>query len=383
MELFSVKSGEATVYFGANSIQKLRKYLNKYDLICLVTGRSSAEVSGALSDAVGLLNELDVKYIHFSEIKPNPTDVQVSELAQFIWEHGAEAVLAIGGGSVIDAAKVAAAIVAGGGRVEEYMSGLRKPKRVLPLFAVNLTHGTGTEVDRYAVVTIEEEKAKFGRPIAYPIASVDDPKYLLTLPKSQTIYTTLDAFYHSYESATVKRSKSPYVRLLGRESIGLIRDWLPKALSNLRDIECRYWLLYSSLLAGMAIDHASTHIIHAIEHALSGIQPKLAHGAGLAIIGPRAIYYTHKAMPEESATALRPIAPELKGIPDEAEEAAKAVAEFQRSVGFEERLSDYGFGRDDVKDVIELVLGPLRYLSEETPFPVSEEIIKDIYLSSL
>ena len=378
-----MRSGGATVYFGVGTVAKLKKYLSNFSSICLVTGRSSAEVSGALGDVVKLLNELGIEYMRFSSVQPNPTATQVRELARFIWESGVEAIVAIGGGSVIDAAKVASAVVANGGKVEDYLRMVRKPKKLLPIYAVNLTHGTGTEVDRYAVVTIEESKEKLGIAVAYPEVGIDDPKYLITLPRNQTIYTALDAFYHSYESATVGKSKSPYVRLLGKESIGLIRDWLPKALSNLRDIECRYWLLYSSLLAGMAIDHASTHIIHAIEHALSGIQPKLAHGAGLAIIGPRAIYYTHRAMPKESATVLRPIAPELKGVPEEAEEAARAVAEFQRSVGFEERLSDYGFGRDDVKEVIELVLGPLRHLSEETPFPVSEGIIKDIYLSSL
>ena len=173
------------------------------------------------------------------------------------------------------------------------------------------------------------------------------------------------------------------MRLLAREAIRLIRSWLSKVLSNLRDLEGRYWLLYASMLAGVAIDAASTHVVHAIEHALSGMRPELAHGAGLAAIGPRAVYYIHKASPEHSAATLKPIAPDIKASPEDAEKASKAVEEFQRSLGFDEKLSDYGFGKDDVEEVAKLVLGPLKYMSEETPFPVTEEVVKDIYLSSL
>ncbi len=381
VDAFSIKIGEVTLYFGEDSLAELKRYLSESELVCIVTGKSSAEVSGALGDSVRLLEELGIKYVVYRGIKPNPSSDQVSDLARFMWEHGVDAVLAIGGGSVIDAAKVASAVAAGGGRVDEYMDGTRKPELVLPLYAVNITHGTGTEVDRYAVVTVG--KIKYGRAICYPVASVDDPKYTLTLPKSQTLYTALDTFYHAYESATVGKSRSPYVRLLAGEAIKLVKDWLSKVLSNLRDLEGRYWLLYASMLAGIAIDTASTHIVHAIEHALSGMKPELAHGAGLAMIGPRAVYYIHKASPEHSASALKPIVPDIKASPEDAEKASRAVEEFQRSLGFEERLSDYGFGKDDVEEVVKLVLGPLKYMSDETPFPVTEEIVKDIYLRSL
>ncbi len=103
-------------------------------------------------------------------------------------------VIAIGGGSVIDTAKVASVVAASGGRVEDYLYFRMKTKRMIPLIAINLTHGTGTEIDRYAVITIDETRGKRGIGIRYPDISFDDPRYTLTLPENQTLYTSLDAF---------------------------------------------------------------------------------------------------------------------------------------------------------------------------------------------
>lgn len=114
------------------------------------------------------------------------------------------------------------------------------------------------------------------------------------------IYTSLDAFYHAYEAAT-QREASPFVLMLSTEAIRLVRSWLPRALTSPQDLIARYWLLYASMLAGIAIDLAGTSIVHTIEHVLSGLNPQLAHGCGLGIVRPRSAYYIHRASPEASA----------------------------------------------------------------------------------
>ena len=81
------------------------------------------------------------------------------------------------------------------------------------------------------------------------------------------------------------------------------------------------------MLAGIDIDASATHIIHAIEYAVSGLKLELAHGAGLAILGPRSIYYTHKAVPQESARVLRQIDPTIKPVPEDAEKAENTIRE--------------------------------------------------------
>ncbi len=376
---FTLLHGPTKLYFGLNVVQCIKKRLEGSSKVAIVTGRSSAKVSGALDDVVDILKDLGIEYEVISGVTPNPWDYQADEVALKIWELGADAVIAIGGGSVVDTAKFATVIASCGGRAKDYLCFRRRAcQYVRYLIAINLTHGTGTEVDRYGVLTIKDTREKRGVPILYPRVGVDDPRYTLTLPLNQTIYTSLDAFYHAYESATTKET-SPYIELLSEESIRLIHEWLPKVIKDLRDLRSRYYLLYASMLAGIAIDSGSTHLVHAIEHALSGIEPKLAHGAGLAMIGPKIVELTHKVRPEESARVLKSLDPNIKAYTEEAPKARRVVEEFQGSIGFKERLSDYGIGKDDFKEVIELVMRRLRYLWEEvTPFTVSEELINEI-----
>lgn len=352
------------LYFGPSSIAGLEDWLKNHEGILIATGRRSAKESGALDDALKILSKHGVAYEVFSDVTPNPWASQADRMAERAWAMGAEAILAIGGGSVIDAAKVAAMIVVSGGRAADYVYGRRRAKGCLPVYAVNLTHGTGTEVDRYSVLTVDETKEKRGMISVYPTVSVDDPRYTLTLQRDQTVYVSLDAFYHAYESAT-QAGSPPIVELLSAEVIRLLREWLPRATENLRDLEARYWLLYASMLAGVAIDIAGTHVNHMLEHELSGANPRLAHGCGLALLGPRVVFYTHKLSPQASAAVLRALDPTIRPVPDDAEKAARAVKEFQESVGFRERLSDYGFSESDLREIVRRRAGFMGFSEEQ------------------
>lgn len=379
--LFTLRYGSTKLYFGVNVLSELEECISCHREVVVVTGKTSAKVSGALRDVEKIL-KTSVNYVIYDNISPNPWASQVEELAEVIWSVGADLVIAIGGGSPIDAAKMASVIALSGGKVKDYVQGHKVPKRSIPLLAINLTHGTGTEVDRYAVVTLDDTREKHGLSVKYPEISIDDPRYTLTLDKKQTIYTSLDAFYHSYESATCK-SRNLFVESLAREAISIITNSLPRLVNDLKNLELREKLLYASMIAGIAIDSSSTHVIHAIEHVLSGLQPKLPHGCGLALIGPRSIYYTHKVVPEYSAYILRALDPTLKPIAEDAEKAQKIVEKFQREVGFDERLSDYGFTVKDIDLILDYVFNKLNYLHEDSFFPLTSEIVKDIVTYSI
>ncbi|MEM2511924.1 MAG: iron-containing alcohol dehydrogenase, partial [Ignisphaera sp.] len=216
----------------------------------------------------------------------------------------------------------------------------------------------------------------------YPIVSFEDPKYTITMPHKQVIYTSLDAFYHAYEAAT-GRDSSPFALMFAEEASKLIMRWLPIASKDPKNIEARYWLLYASMLAGIAIDNSRAHIIHAIENVLSGINTDLPHGAGLAMIGPAAIMYIHRAVPEHSCRTIRHIDPSLRPVEEDAEKAGKVVMMFERSVGFDEKLYDYGFTEKEVQIIVNTVVNVLSHNLRLTPFNVDIETIKSIYLRSL
>lgn len=364
LKQFKLKYASLTLHFGPHVLNELERDLSKHERILVATGRRSAKESGALDEALSILSKHGIVYDIFSDVTPNPWSSQADKMANRAWEFGAEAILAIGGGSVIDTAKVAAMIAVSGGKAVDYIYGKRRARGHIPVYAVNITHGTGTEVDRYSVLTVDDAREKRGFISIYPSASVDDPRYTITLPRSQTLYTSLDAFYHAYEAATQPWA-SPFVEMLSYETIKLIRDWLPVAIEKPANLEARYKLLYASMLAGIAIDMAGTHIVHVLEHVLSGMKPELAHGGGLAITGPRSAYYIHKKSPLASAKLLQLLDPSIRPLAEDASKAEAAIRRFQESVGFTETLNQYGFSDVELIKIAEKGEWPLELSTEE------------------
>ncbi|ADM27254.1 iron-containing alcohol dehydrogenase [Ignisphaera aggregans DSM 17230] len=381
---FVIRSGKTILYFGMNSLDKVSNVLSRYRRIYIVTSRSAAKVSGALDDVMEILNRYGVKYEVFSGVTPNPLENIIEDASECAWRFGAEAIIAIGGGSVIDTAKIVSVISRCGGRVKDYVFGTRDFCGSLPLIAINLTHGTGSEVNRYAVATLLEPRTKYGlaNEYMYPLIGIDDPRYTLSLPYNQTLYTSIDAMYHALE-ASCGRDSSPYVLAIAEEAIKNIVTWLPIALREPKNIEARYWLLYASMLAGISIDHSRAHLIHAIENVLSGINTELPHGAGLAMLGPTAIKYLYRSRPKELHRLLRHIDPELKPSEDDAIKASRAIEEFQKGLGFNERLSNYGFRDEDIDRVIETTNKYLRYGLSLAPIEIKDDIIREIVSSAL
>ncbi len=376
---FVVRSGRTTLYFGLNSLDRISNVLSRYRRIYIITSRSAAKVSGALDNVIDILNKYEVKFELFSNVTPNPLESIINSASESVWRFGAEAIIAIGGGSVIDTAKIVSVIARCGGRVKDYVFSSRDFCGSLPLIAINLTHGTGSEVNRYAVVTLLEPRTKYGlaNEHMYPLISIDDPRYTISLPYRQTLYTSIDAMYHALE-ASCGRDSSPYVLTIAEEAIRNIVTWLPIAVKDLKNIEARYWILYASMLAGICIDHSRAHLIHAIENVLSGMNTELPHGAGLAMIGPIAIRYLYRARPKELYRLLRYIDPELRPSEDDALRASRAIEEFQKSLGFSEKLSDYGFGDKDIDRIVETVSKYLRYGLSLAPMEIGNDIIREI-----
>lgn len=381
---FTLRYGRTQLHFGPGSASALEGWIVKFRRVYVVTSKSAARVSGALKEVVDYLARNDVRYEVFDGIVANPPASVVDAAAERAWRFGAESVIAIGGGSVIDSAKLASVIAHCGGRASEYLARARDVCGALSIAAVNLTHGTGSEVNRIAVATIDEtrEKVSVASEHMYPSIAVDDPRYLTTLPRSQTIYTALDAFYHALEASS-SRASSPFTRILCEKSVQLIVRWLPVAVEEPDNIEARYWLLYSSALSGIAVDNSRTHLIHAIEHVLSGLEPSLAHGSGLALLGPAAIRVLYEHAPDALYELLRHLDRSLSPSPGDADRAAEAIRRFQAGVGFKESLADYGFSADMAERVAEASLASMGYLLALAPVDVSRDLIRRIYVESV
>ncbi|MGC8969271.1 MAG: iron-containing alcohol dehydrogenase [Conexivisphaera sp.] len=342
MNAFHWVYGGASIYVGPGVLRHLRGELDGVRKVVVVTGRTAARASGALADLESLLTEAGVERAIYDRVAPNPPSAQAEDVARIVKSERAGAIIAVGGGSAIDVSKVASAIAVGGGSAIDYIYGRARASPSIPVYAVNLTHGTGSEANRYANLTDIATGDKIGGEVVYPRASFDDPKYTLTMPREQILCTSFDALYHAYESATTAGSPPLAQDISEVVARNVVRS-LPLAAREPSSIEHRYWLMYAAMLAGVAIDISPTNLIHAVENFLSGLRPTLPHGCGLAIIGPTLARIVHTASPAQSTRMLRAIDPGFDGTP---EGATKVLSSFQESVGFARTLGDYGVDED-------------------------------------
>ena len=389
--VFTLTPARPVTYFGVGAVKKISEIAENLkkqgiDRVIIVTDPvvwQSTKVEQYIKPA---LESNGVEYSIYDKVRPNPTYESCDELAKIAREFNAKAFIAVGGGSHIDTAKTAAALVKNPGRTaKDLYEKIININDALPLVAINTTHGTGSEVDKFAVAQSDGGyKPAIAGPALYPMFTIEDPSLTITLPKRQTLATALDAFNHSFEAATTK-TRNPYSTLLAATAIRLIAKWLPIAANEPNNITARYWLMYASAIAGIAFDIAMLHLTHMLEHPLSALNPKITHGIGLTALFPAVLNVTYKVLPEISAYLLSPIIPGLKGEPGEAEYAEKEIEKWFASIGVPDKLSDLGFTESDINRLVENAMtSPMTpMMAASSPVEVTRDLVRWIYERSL
>lgn len=390
-EIREIRS-KTTVYLGVGAIEKIYDIASNLknmniDKVLIVTGRGAYKKTGAWEYVEKALEKENITYILYNEVTPNPTVDQVDEAARMGNELGAKAVIGIGGGSPIDAAKSVAILLEYKDKTARDIYEFKfTPEKAAPVIAINLTHGTGTEGDRFAVVSIPEKEYKpaIAYDCIYPLYAIDDPQLMVKLPIHQTCYVSVDAINHVVEASTSKVA-NPYTILLAKETVRLVSRYLPQALQHPGDLTARYYLTYASLIAGICFDNGLLHFTHALEHPLSGVKPDLSHGLGLGILLPSVIKEIYPSVSEVLADILLPIVCGLEGNPGEAEIAAKGIEKWLYSIGITEKLTDLGFKENDVEKLTKLAFETpsLDLLLSMAPIDADEKVVSNIFRNSL
>ena len=384
----------AKVYFGVGAMHKIDDILKDLkskgaDKVIVISGRNAYKATGAWDIIEKARKDNNVGYVNYDRVTPNPTTDGIDEAKKIALDFGAKAVIAIGGGSPIDTGKSVAVLMD-----EKYQDKTADelyeykfaPESAVPVVAINLTHGTGTEANRFAVATVVKKdfKPAIAYDCIYPSYSIDDPAVCVKLSPKQTMYTSIDAVNHVIEAATSKVA-SPYSISIAKETIRLVAKYLPLALKNPDDLEARYFLMYAALLGGICFDNGLLHYTHALEHPLSAVKHDLSHGLGLAILLPAVIETIYPDKAATLADILEPIAPDLKGEPQEAQSAAIAVEKWLFETGVKEKLEDMGYTESDVEKLTNLAFTTpsLDGLLAIAPNEATKERVEAIYRKSM
>lgn len=287
---------------GENCIKNNSAYFSMFgEKALIVTGKRSAEISGALADVTDVLDAQGINWTMFNHVENNPTIETCYAGGQAAKDFGASLIIAIGGGSPMDAAKAIATYAVNELKPMEIYHGNFKNKP-LPIISIPLTAGTGSEITPYSVLTVHslENKKTFTHPDNFSKVAFLDPNYLKSLPKSVLYDTVADALSHGIESILCKRD-SMMSQVYAEASIKLISEALEGVLSGNPDLEK---LLFASSLAGMAISQTGTVIVHSMGYMLTYYKGT-PHGRANALLLPGFLKLCQKHCPEKLQIVLR------------------------------------------------------------------------------
>lgn len=272
------------VLAGAGSLQKLPELLAAAG--CKKPMIVASRRQCAASEFTAMAEKLPA-WSGFHSVTANPRIETVEQIVRQFRAEGCDSMVAIGGGSPMDAAKAAAARLARPNRSVGQLKGLLKVhKRIVPFAAVPTTAGTGSETTIAAVVTDEaHHKYAVSDLCLIPRWAILDPELTVSLPASVTAETGLDALTHAVEAYTNVLYNTGETRRLARQAVKAIFEYLPKACADGNDLHARQEMLTASYRAGFAFTRASVGNVHAIAHTLGGLYD-VPHGRANAVLLP-------------------------------------------------------------------------------------------------
>jgi len=269
---------------------------------------------------------------------------------------GADVIVSLGGGSVIDTAKGICIVLKEGGSLRNFQGMQMLTRLQTPHVVIPTTAGTGSEVTSGAVVLDKDQGQKI---IIFeyfntPRVAILDPRMTENLPAHLTASTGMDAMTHAVESY-VAQTRNPISDSAALHAIKLIVKHLPLAVSNGGDLAARGQMQIAALLAGWAFSNAMVGLVHAMAHSLGAVC-RVPHGLANGILLPHVMRYNLDEIPDltaDIAEAMGAAATEMD-ISDNAVAAANNMEAFAQSVGLNQRLKDLGVTEDQLKECAEL-----------------------------
>ena len=344
------------IRFGRGKVNCLAEEIAKCGKkVLLVYGGGSIKKNGIYSKVYEVLEDFEI--YELPGIEPNPKLGSVRKGAEICKKYGIEAILAVGGGSTIDASKHIACAAFYDGDPWDLVLDRSKVTGALPIFTVLTISATGSEMNPGAVISNEEtkEKLEINHPLLYPTLSVCDPSYQFSLPAKQTAAGTVDIFSHILEQYFQPNDGAFITDRLSEAALKTCIKYGPIALTKPDDYEARSNLMWTG---SIALNHLFTFgkgggwSVHPIEHELSAFYD-LTHGVGLAILTPAWMKYVL------SDTTVKRFAMYARNVWDVSDEddpgAANAgiflTERFFKELGMPSKLSEVGIDDSKFKEM--------------------------------
>lgn len=376
--------------FGIGKLNELhaQEMPGKKAMVVISNGKSMKE-TGTLYRVLKELAQAGVETAVFDRVQANPLRSTVMDGAAFAKENCCDFVVALGGGSVMDASKAMAAMAANDGDIWDYMNGGTGGGKVLtekalPVVCITTTAGTGSEADQWGVITNDETNEKIGfggYDCLFPVLSVVDPELMISVPAKFTAYQGFDALFHSTE-CYISKAHNLMGDMLALTAIKNIGKYLMLAVKDGTDLEAREGVAFANNLSGQVMTVSSCTSEHSMEHAMSAYHQELPHGAGLIMIS--AAYYQHfvdcHVCDERFVTMARALGKEDAASP---QDFVDMLVQLQKDCGvFDLKMSDFDIQEDELDTLAKNARETMGGLFTADPCELSHKDCVAIYQKS-
>ncbi|MGP0585371.1 iron-containing alcohol dehydrogenase [Paenibacillus timonensis] len=368
---------------GPGSVKLVGEEIAKLNLkkALLVTDKVLHE-NGVVKQITDVLDQEDIIYSIFDEVKPNPSTTNVHDGLAVFQKEGCDFIITVGGGSPQDTGSGIGILATNGGNIADYEGVGKSRNKSVPIVAISTTAGTAAEVTINYVITDEARKLKMIMvdPNALPVIAVNDPELMMKKPKGLTAATGLDALTHAIEGYTAKGAFE-LTDAIAYKSIELIAKYLEQAVEQGSNVEARSGMGWGSFIAGLCYSNAGLGIVHSMAHQLGG-EYDLPHGVANAMLLPYVMEFNMDACPHKFADIARALGLDTSGAAT-VEEAAKMaideVCRISKAVNIPS-LRESAFRVEDVEKLAEQALKDA--CTGANPKPVTKEDIIAIYMKA-
>ena len=374
------------VVFGRNALEKLHTLpaLGKKALLVTSNGKSYIK-NGSFDKAVKELESLGIAYVHFGQVAANPENTVVEEGAKLGRKEGVDFVIALGGGSVMDASKSIAMLIPQHTDIlwdfaNSPAGGKKMPtEKALPWIAITTSAGTGSEVDATSVISNPGAHEKIGvSGCPFATYAIVDPELMRTVPPKFTAYQGFDALFHSLEGY-ISCKHNLMSELVERTAIENIGKYLPRAVRDGNDMEAREKVAFANTLSGYSMVFASCTSEHSMEHAMSAYHTQLPHGAGLIMLSLEYFrFWINRHVCDDRFIDMAKFLG--KNDADKPEDFITALADLEHECGVDDlKMSDYGIQKEDAMTLAKNARATMYRLFVADPAETTDEEIAGIY----